>query len=61
MRFEATDKKIQANLDEIRSTAGRLEEYHSEFLLTARNLEAEFTEDPDGHREPYNGSLYLRY
>ena len=45
MRFEATDKKIQANLDEIRSTAGRLEEYHSEFLLTARNLEAEFTED----------------
>lgn len=45
MRFEATDKKIQANLDEIRSTAGKLEEYHSEFLLTARNLEAKFTED----------------
>lgn len=45
MRFELTDKKIQANLDEIRSTAGKLEEYHSEFLLTARNLEAKFTED----------------
>lgn len=45
MRFEATDKKIQANLDEIRSTAGKLEEYHSEFLLTARNLEAKFTEN----------------
>lgn len=45
MRFELTDKKIQANLDEIRSTSGKLEEYHSEFLLTARNLEAKFTED----------------
>ena len=45
MRFEATDKKIQANLDEIRSTAGKLEEYHSEFLLTARNLKAKFTEN----------------
>lgn len=45
MRFELTDKKIQANLDEIKSTAGKLEEYHSEFLLTARNLEAKFTED----------------
>lgn len=45
MRFELTDKKIQANLDEIRSTAGKLEEYHSEFLLTARNLEAKFTEE----------------
>lgn len=45
MRFEATDKKIQANLDEIRSTAGKLEDYHGEFLLTARNLEAKFTED----------------
>lgn len=45
MRFEATDKKIQANLDEIRNTAGKLEEYHSEFQLTARDLEAKFTED----------------
>lgn len=45
MRFELTDKKIQANLDEIKSTAGKLEEYHSEFLLTARNLEAKFTEE----------------
>lgn len=45
MRFEATDKKIQANLDEIRKTGTRLEEYHSEFLLTARNLRLQFTED----------------
>lgn len=45
MRFEATDKKIQANLDEIKKTGTRLEEYHSEFLLTARNLQAKFTED----------------
>ena len=45
MRFEATDKKIQANLDEIKKTGTRLEEYHSEFLLTARNLQTKFTED----------------
>lgn len=45
MRFEATDKKIQANLDEIRKTGTKLEEYHSEFLLTARNLEIKFSED----------------
>lgn len=45
MRFEATDKKIQANLDEIKKTGEKLEEYHSEFLLTARNLQLQFTED----------------
>lgn len=45
MRFEATDKKIQANLDEIKKTGTKLEEYHSEFLLTARNLAVKFTED----------------
>ena len=45
MRFEATDKKIQANLDEIKKTGTRLEEYHSEFLLTARNLQTKFTAD----------------
>ena len=45
MRFEATDKKIQANLDEIKKTGTKLEEYHSEFLLTARNLQTKFTED----------------
>lgn len=45
MRFELTDKKIQANLDEIRNTADNFEYYHSEFLLTARNLEVKFTED----------------
>ena len=45
MRFEATDKKIQANLDEIKKTSTRLKEYHSEFLLTARNLQTKFTED----------------
>lgn len=45
MRFEATEKKIQANLEEIRKNGARLEEYHSEFLLTARNLQLQFTED----------------
>ena len=45
MRFEATDKKIVGNLDEIKKTGTRLEEYHSEFLLTARNLQTKFTED----------------
>lgn len=45
MRFEVTDKKIQANLDEIKKTGTKLEEYHSEFLLTARNLQLQFTED----------------
>ena len=45
LRFEATDKKIQANLDEIKKTSAKLEEYHSEFLLTARNLQIQFTED----------------
>ena len=45
MRFEATDKKIQANLDEINKTGKKLEEYHSEFLLTARQLQLQFTED----------------
>lgn len=44
-RFEATDKKIQANLDEIKKTGTKLEEYHSEFILTARNLQLQFTED----------------
>ena len=38
-RFEATDKKIQANLD---YTNGKLEEYHSEFILTAEKLESSF-------------------
>lgn len=45
VRFEATDKKIQANLDEIRKTGTKLEEYHSEFLLTARDLEVKFKAD----------------
>lgn len=45
MRFEATEEKIQANLEEIRKNGARLEEYHSEFLLTARNLQLQFTED----------------
>lgn len=45
MRFEATEEKIQANLEEIRKNGVRLEEYHSEFLLTARNLQLQFTED----------------
>ena len=45
MRFEATDKKIQANLEEIKKTGTKLEEYHSEFLLTARNLQTKFTAD----------------
>lgn len=44
-RFEATDKKIQANLDEIKKTATKLEEYHSEFLLTARQLQIQFSAD----------------
>ena len=38
-RFEQTDKKIQANFDH---TVGKLEEYHSEFLLTAESLESTF-------------------
>lgn len=45
LRFEATEEKIQANLEEIRKNGARLEEYHSEFLLTARNLQLQFTED----------------
>lgn len=45
MRFEATDKKIQANLDEINKTGTKLEEYHSEFLLTARQMQIQFSED----------------
>ena len=44
-RFEATDKKIQANLDEIKKTATKLEEYRSEFLLTARQLQIQFSAD----------------
>ena len=32
-------------MDEIKKTGTKLEEYHSEFLLTARNLQTKFTED----------------
>lgn len=42
MRFEATDRKIQANLDEIQRNGELLEEYHSEFKLTAQSLESSF-------------------
>lgn len=45
VRFEMTDKKIQVNADEIKKTGDKLEEYHSEFLLTARELELKFTEN----------------
>lgn len=44
-RLEITDSKVQANLDEIHRNATLLEEYHSEFLLTAQSLQAQFTEN----------------
>lgn len=44
-RLEITDRKVQANLDEIHRNASLLEEYHSELLLTAQSLQAQFTAD----------------
>ena len=45
LRFEATDKKIQANLDEITRTGATLDAYHSEFLQSAREMKIQFTKD----------------
>lgn len=41
-RFEQTDKKIQANADAIVENGKQIEEYHSEFVLTADSLRSEF-------------------
>ena len=41
-QLQITNEKIQANYDKIIETTNRLEEYHSEFLLTAENLRVEF-------------------
>lgn len=41
-QLQITNEKIQANYDKIIETSNRLEEYHSEFLLTAENLRVEF-------------------
>ena len=42
MRFEATDKKIQTNIDAIAKNGDALEEYHAEFVETAKGMEASF-------------------
>lgn len=41
-QLQITNEKIQANYDKIIETTNKLEEYHSEFLLTAENLRVEF-------------------
>lgn len=43
-QLQITNEKIQANYDKINETTNKLEEYHSEFLLTAENLRVEFEE-----------------
>lgn len=42
LRFEATDKKIQANLEHINKNGEKMEQYYSEFKLTAESLESSF-------------------
>lgn len=44
-RIEQTDKKIQANADEIHRTSESLEEYHTELTITARGIRSEMSEE----------------
>lgn len=58
-KFEQTDKMIRLSAEEIRKNGKKLEEYHSEFTVTARNIRAELTEGLDqlekGLTEDYKG------
>lgn len=62
-QLQITNEKIQANYDKIIETSNKLEEYHSEFLLTAENLRVEFEKKINNTRneitEEYTSAINL--
>lgn len=62
-QLQITNEKIQANYDKIIETTNKLEEYHSEFLLTAENLRVEFekkiTDTKNEITEEYTSAINL--
>ena len=62
-QLQITNEKIQANYDKIIETSNKLEEYHSEFLLTAENLRVEFekkiTDTKNEITEEYTSAINL--
>lgn len=62
-QLQITNEKIQANYDKIIETTNKLEEYHSEFSLTAENLRVEFekkiTDTRNEITEEYTSAINL--
>ena len=61
-QLQITNEKIQANYDKIIETSNKLEEYHSEFLLTAEQLKVTFEHDiseVNGKLEEYHSEFLL--
>lgn len=61
-QLQITNEKIQANYDKIIETSNKLEEYHSEFLFTAEELNVKFDHnisEINGKLEEYHSEFTL--